>query len=96
MCTKAVVLHDAAPVGIDHTAAVLLGTDTVPPVIFIGKAAARPAKNRQMQCPEGFHNVLAHSLDIRNIRILAHIDAVVNTASQMLGKLSVDFRSDMA
>ena len=96
MCAKAVVFYGAAPAGIYHTAAVLLGTDTVPPVVFVGKAAARPAENRQMQRPEGFHNVLAHSFYIRNIRIFSHIDAIVNTASQMLRKLSIDFRSDVA
>ena len=42
------------------------------------------------------YTTIAKEISIRNIRIFSHIDAIVNTASQMLRKLSVDFRSDMA
>ena len=43
-----VVLDHAAPVGIDHPLARFPRADAVLPMIFIGKAAARPAQDRDL------------------------------------------------
>ena len=95
MCPKAVILNRASPVGVDHTAAFLFRSDTVSPVIFIRKAAARPAKYREFQCAKRIHNILAHSILVRNLGILPHINTVINAAAKMLRKLPIYLRSNM-
>ena len=44
MGAKAVILHHAAPMAVDHAPPLGARADAVAPVIFIGKAAARPAQ----------------------------------------------------
>src|SRR3546814_14345756 len=46
MRAEAVVLVHAAPVGVDLDRAVFLRADAVAPVIFVGKASARPADRK--------------------------------------------------
>ena len=43
--TEAVVLYHAAPVGVDHLFSAFLRPDAVHPVVFVRKAAARPAQD---------------------------------------------------
>ncbi|MNT57046.1 hypothetical protein D3C72_1943910 [compost metagenome] len=90
MGAEVIVLHYAAPVGIDHPFAVLLGPDAVHPVIFVGEAAARPAEHRNPDLFKRIHNVIANPVRIRNLGIHAYPDSLVNTTSQMLGEMPVN------
>ena len=93
--TKAVVLYHAAPVGVDHLLAVFFRADPVFPVILVSKTAAGPAQDRNPDLFQGFHNVCAHAIDIRDIGILTDIHSFIDTASQVLGEVSVDLFVDL-
>ena len=91
---EAIVLHHASPVGVDHALAVFLRADALLPVIFVGKASARPAQHRQTDAFERLHNVRAHAVDIRDGAVLAHKETVVDAAAEMFGEIAVDLRLD--
>ena len=78
---------NAAPVGVDHALAVFLGADAVPPVIFVGEAAAGPAKHGDLYGPQRLHRVGAHPVDVADLAVLAHVQAVIDTPAQMLRKM---------
>ena len=94
MCSKAVVLHNTTPVCVDHLLSAFLWTDSVLPVILIRKTSARPAQYRNLQLLKSLHNIHAHSVHIRDVRMFPNIDSLIDTPSQMLGKMSVDLRCD--
>ncbi|MNV77077.1 hypothetical protein D3C71_1704720 [compost metagenome] len=89
MRPEVVVLHDASPVRIDHPLAILFRPNAVFPVVFVCKTAPRPAQNRNIQILQRGQNVIPHAVRIPDRRILAHPDAFINTAAQMLGELPV-------
>ena len=91
---EAIVLHHASPVGVDHALAVFLRADALLPVIFVGKASARPAQHRQTNAFERLHNVRAHAVDIWDGAVLAHKETVVDAAAEMLGEIAIDLRLD--
>jgi len=91
---EAVVLHNSAPVGVYHFFALGGVADAVAPVIFIRKAAARPAKHGKPHLPKGVHNVAAHTVDIRHGRILADKKPLVNASAEMLREVAVDILID--
>jgi len=91
MSTERVVLNGSAPVGVDHHRTVLLWTDSVHPVIFVGEASARPAHYRNLELLESLNEVLSVTVDVWNIRIRTNPDTVIDASSEMLCKLSVDF-----
>ena len=92
--TEAVVLDNTAPVGVDHFFAAFFRSDTVFPVIFICKTSARPAQYRNFDIFQCFNNIGTHSVHVRNIGIFSYIESFINTSSQMLRKLSLDFLID--
>ena len=94
MCTKAVILYHTAPVCVDHFFTCFLWSDTVFPVIFICKTSARPAQYRNFDIFQCFNNIGTHSVHVRNIGIFSYIESFINTSSQMLRKLSLDFLID--
>ena len=62
-------------------------TDPVPPVIFVGKAAAGPAHVRHLNRFQRGDHVVANAASIRNAGIRADPNAVVNSMSEMLREL---------
>ncbi len=70
---EAVVLHHAAPVGVDHLLAGFLRTDAVLPVVLVRKTAARPAQHGNLHLLQGVHHVLAHPVHVGNVGIFSHI-----------------------
>ena len=94
MGTKGVVLHYAAPVSIDHALAVFLGANSILPMIFIGKAPARPAKYRQLNIFQGFHYIGTYAIDIGNGGIFTYKYTIVNTTAQMFGKIAIQVTAD--
>src|ERR1019366_9971406 len=47
-------------------------SDSVAPVVAVGKAAARPADHRRTDAPQRLDQLLPQTADVRNRRILAH------------------------
>ena len=86
---EGVVLGHAAPVGVDDGLALAAGADAVPPVVGIGKAAARPAQHRDVQRFQRLQDGGAQ-------RAVLVSDTAVDAAAQMFGKLSVDRFADRA
>ncbi|MNP72736.1 hypothetical protein D3C76_1693450 [compost metagenome] len=66
MRAKVVVLHDTAPVCIDHAFALFPRADAVLPVILIGKTAARPAKHRDAEVAQSLQNIVPDTAGIRD------------------------------
>ena len=95
MGSEAVVLQDAAPVGIDHLFAVFFRADPVLPVVFIRKASPRPAQYRNPDFLKSLHHIRAHPVLIGNPGIFFYIQPLVNASSKMLRKVSVNFWVDM-
>ena len=56
---EAVVLDDAAPVGVDHRRALLARADAVLPVVLVGEAAAGPAQHGDVELLQGGDHVVA-------------------------------------
>ena len=93
---EGIVLGNAAPVGVYHFLAGTFFADAVLPVIFVRKATAGPAENRHFYLLESLDNVPAHAVYVGDRRVLAHINAVVDTSSQMLGKMTVYLGIDVS
>ena len=49
ICAEGVVFRHSAPIGVDANRSLVHRADAVAPVIFVGKAAARPANHRDLQ-----------------------------------------------
>ena len=96
MGTKAVVLQDAAPVGVDHFFAAFFGANAVLPVIFVSKASARPAEYRDFHIPKSLNNIVSHTIFVGNFRIFPYIKSLVNTSAKVLGKVTIDVFTDPA
>src|SRR5439155_4419940 len=76
--------------------AVVGRADSVAPVIAVGEAAAWPPDDWRLDL---FHLVderLADPIDVRNLRVLADPDAVVDDAAEVLGEMAVQLRVDGA
>ena len=91
MCTETVVFNCTSPVIVYHFGAVLFRTDTVHPVIFIGKTATRPTKYGNLEFFQCIEYVGTITFDIGNIRIFSYPKSTINTGAQMFGKLAVNF-----
>ena len=96
MCAERIVLYHTAPVGVDHPLSFRFITDTVFPVIFVRKAAARPAEHGNTHFFQRIYHITAHTVYVRNFGIFAHINAFVDTSAEMLGKMAVNVFIDLA
>ncbi len=90
MGSEVVVFDDATPVGIDEFGAELAGADTIFPVVFIGEAAAWPAKNGDIELAEGLHDVLPDAARIGDGGVFADPDAFVDAPPEVFGEVAVD------
>ena len=79
MCAEGVVLDGASPVVVLHLGALLLRTDSVHPVILVGEAATWPAENRNLKSLQGIKHILAITVDIRYLRVLAYPQSTIDT-----------------
>ena len=93
---KVVVFGDAAPVGVDHGGAVLFWADAFHPVIFVCKAATGPAQVGDFYGFECVDDVGADATYVGDVGIFADVDTVVNTATEVFGKVTVDVPVDGA
>ncbi|MNW55031.1 hypothetical protein D3C74_326680 [compost metagenome] len=90
MGPEMVILHHAAPMGVNHPFACFLWSDAVFPVIFVSKATPRPTEYGNPNLLKRFHNIVTDSIRIRDRRILTHPYALINTTTQMLGEMSIN------
>ena len=87
-------LFHAAPVGVDLGRALGARADAILPVVFIGKATARPAHQGHMQLFQRAQHVVAPALGIRNGGFRADPHALVDARAQMFGELPVHILVD--
>lgn len=91
MCTETVVFNCASPVIVYHFGSVLFRTDTVHPVIFIGKTATRPTKYGNLKFFQCIEYIGTITFDIGDIRIFSYPKSTIDASTEMFGKLAVDF-----
>ena len=60
-------------------------------MVFIGKAASRPAKDGYTELLQCIEYVGAITVDVGNIGVFTYPKSTIDTSSQMLCKLAVDF-----
>ena len=77
--TEGVVLDGASPVVVLHLGTLLLRTDTVHPVILVGEAATWPTENRNLEGLEGVEHILAITVDVGYLRVLAYPETTIDT-----------------
>jgi hypothetical protein len=94
MCTEAVIFRNASPVSVDHFRALIAWPDTVTPVVFVGKATTRPTQVGYINMFKGGDNIVSHAIRIRDFRVFPYPKTIIDTSSQMLGKLSVNVSVD--
>jgi hypothetical protein len=82
--------------GVDHFLAGFPRANAVPPMVLIGEAAARPAKQGDFNRAQSLDDVIAHTACVGDIRILPDPDAAVDAAPQMLGKMPVYIAVDLS
>src|SRR5690625_3842260 len=91
---EGVVLDDVAPVGVDHAGTVLAGADAVPPVVVVGEAASGPAQVGDAQGAQRLDHVVADAAGVGDLGVLAHVEAAVDAAPQVLGEVAVEVAAD--
>src|SRR6185295_6778909 len=69
-------------------------SNTVAPVVLIGKTATGIANHTWFKFFQVVDEGFANAVVIRNFRLLAHPDAVVDHAAQMLNEVAVDIRGN--
>src|SRR5262249_35272395 len=94
MCAEVVIFSHLSPVRIDHGRAQIAWANPIPPMIFIRKAAARPAKDWHVDLFEGGYYVISDAACIGNRTILANPKAFVNAMPKMLRELAVQIAAD--
>src|SRR5699024_10721525 len=91
---EGVVLDHVAPVGVDHAGPLLARADAIAPVVVVGEAAAGPAQVRDLQRAQRLDHVIADAARVRDLGVLAHVEAAVDAAAQMLGGRAGDVPAD--
>ncbi len=94
MCTEAVVLDRTAPVIVDHAGTVFTRTDTIHPVILVGKATTRPAQIGDAEFLECAQHIVAIAIGIGNRGILTYPESTIDTGTEVFGKLAVDMTAN--
>ena len=85
---EAVVLVDAAPVGVDLGRARLGRADPVAPMIFVRETPAGPAHHRHVDRLQRVQHVPPVAAVIGDARILADPDPAIDAVAEMLGELA--------
>src|SRR5215813_7052858 len=68
--------------------------DAVAPMIAIGEAPARPAQIRSADSLHVFNELFANPVNVRNLGITSHPDAVIDHTAEMLDEMPVKMRVD--
>ena len=84
----------AAPVDIERSRPLVARPDPVAPVIIVGKATARPAKNRNVKLLKSLKNVFEVSSLVWNSRVWTDPQPTIDASAKMFRKLPLDFGRD--
>jgi len=93
--TERVVFGNAAPVGVHHFRAIGSFTDTVTPVVFICKAATRPAEVRDVDLFECINDIEADAVFFRYVQGGVYPETTVNAVAEVLGEVTIDVAADL-
>lgn len=80
--------------GVDHLSTVFLGADAILPMVLISEAAAWPTEVRNLNMLECVNHILADTIDIGNLRILANPETAIDAVSEVLGEVAIDVTID--
>src|SRR5262249_289909 len=86
--SESVRLDHAAPVRIERDCTLVGWPNSVPPVVFVGKASAGPAHVRHLNRLQRGDDIVANSASVRNRGVRAHPDSLVDAMSKMFRELS--------
>src|SRR5438270_246047 len=87
MSSKSIRLDNAAPIWIQRYRPFVFWPNAITPVVFICKAAARPAHVRNFYGFKSSYNVVADAARIRDGRIWPNPNTLINAMAEMLGEL---------
>ena len=94
VCSEAVIFYGSSPVVVDHTRTFFTRTNTVHPMVFIGKASSRPAEYRHFQVFQCFEHIFTITFNIRYGRIFSYPKTSIDTCTEVFGKLTINFLID--
>src|SRR5689334_17068681 len=94
MGSELIGLDDIAPVDIDAARTPVARADAILPVVVVGKAAAGPADRRGTHGLQRGHHVVTEAAGMRDGRVLPDPASLLDTAAQMLHKMTIDVRLD--
>ena len=83
-----------APMDVDPARSLVALANSILPVIVIRKTATRPPNDRWFQPAQGFNDIGAEAINVWDWRILTDPDAVIDAATEVLGKMTVDIGID--
>ncbi len=92
---NAFVSSTRAPGRVDLHRPLVARADAFAPVIFIREAAARPTHHRHFQFLQRLDDVVAIAARVRNLRVLADPDSLVDAVAQVLRELAIDVAIDL-
>jgi hypothetical protein len=90
MGPKVVVFHHSTPVGVDGFRTLLIGTNAVHPVIFIGKTSPRPSQHGYLYFFQSLNHIISYAVSVGNRRILTYPKSFIDAPAKMFGKVSIN------
>ena len=90
MRSEAVIFGDISPVGINHCRTLTSRSDTVTPVILIGKASPGPSQVRDLNFFESINNIEPYTILFGNLHAFAHPITIIYTSSEMFGEMAIN------
>src|SRR5699024_5772454 len=91
---EVVVLHDVAPVRVDHAGTFRTGADAVAPVVLLGEATAGPAQVRDPQLSQCLHDVASDPTLVGDVGVLTDPEPSVDAPPQVFGEVAVQVAAD--
>jgi hypothetical protein len=79
---------------VDTDRAFILWTNTILPVVLIGKTASRPTNDGYVQVLQRTKHIVTETASVRDVGILTNPDSAINATPEVLGKLTVEIAAD--
>jgi hypothetical protein len=76
--------------GIDHTWTVFIGADSILPMILIGKTAAWPTQDGEVELAQGFDDIGSDPTFVGDAGFSSDPEPVIDATPQVLGKVPID------
>src|SRR2546426_3115823 len=94
VCPELIVFYHSSPMGIHSAPAFCTRADGILPMVFVGKAAARPAEYWHVNLAKGLDHIIADPSGVRNRRVFPDPDPLVDAPPQMFSKVAVHILVD--